>query len=595
MKRITISRTITRAMAAISMIVVALLLMPGMFGVGNIKLEFTQEAAAAPTETGEGAQLVMSVDFVRILDSAPTFKDDFANGTDAAAIGTTVWDGVSGAPVYSGGRMKMVAANSTDYVYENLTMTGETAAFEMMYEAATLQSTDNTTLKIENSTSGDYVQAGNRAGIFQVIYKNGATLNYYNSTSTFSAATWYIVSIYINSNDSIDVEFRYKNFTLIDSEYISPTGSNIDSAADVKQMWVNCSEGTAGGATSNDYRIEYVWADAADNTGASPASDVAAFAPLKPQTESHIWKPAKSADVDDEAIIDTLDNSTTNTTGGSNATAALTAIDPDQPTSLSEATYSDTDSVYDKTDIGHIAALTHEKNETYKHRELYAYEFSDTSMDNEFTTAVMEQFGIDGGSVVDYRINNITVHFAYSADLVDAIKNDFADGVKNGDADINAGWFSNSVDTLTGSASAVENAVGDGLDAVHTGSVGAFGAFYGGASDILTSGWGGFTGGMRTAFSDGLLMTNAMISSAISGAKEFVFSVSNMLLNAAGKLITAPFSLLFGGTVSKIMIIVLVIAFVTILAIMQWKWGIFTPYINRLFKALNGGRKRVIH
>ena len=402
------------------------------------------------------------------------------------------------------------------------------------------------------------------------------------------------MSIYINSNDSIDVEFRYKNFTLIDSKYITPTGSNIDSAADVTKMWVNCSEGTAGGATSNDYRIEYVWADSSDNTGDSPSSDVAAFAPLKPQEEAHVWKPAKSAEVDGEAIIDELSNSTTNTTGGSNVTSALTEVDPDMPTSLSDATYSDTSSIYDKTDIGHIAALTHEKNETYKHRELYAYEFADTSMDSEFKDAVMEQFDMDG-AVIDYRINNVSVHFAYSADLVDAINEDFADGVKGSDADVNAWWsWSDTVDTLSGSASDVTDAVSDGLDSVHSGSVGVFGAFYGGAEDLVSSGWSGFTGGLKTAFSDGMVLTNAMIASALAGAKEFVVGVSNMLLTTAGRLITSPFSLLFGGTVSKIMIIVLVIVFVTILAIMQWKWGIFTPMLNKLMRAVGGTRRRVI-
>jgi len=574
-----------------------LLLALAILGVMNLGITFTYEASA---EGVGDVYIDTDYDHVRGLNREPEWYDNFCNSTD---INSTGWADTSGA-WKSLGYMYLNASSATSE-YANRAVTELSAAttgmFEFMYYADSKQAQDVVQMNLTlNSTYHAYdfdnFAVGNEYNVARIWYKN-ATQNQTVDldAQTFEADTWYIFQIYFNANYTQDVEWRWKeNFTIVDSKHISD--ANLSSIGNVSLM--NLSNDNGGGGSANAYTFEYVWYDSTIDVGEGTTDESTGYAPVNPDDEKHVWKIRASEDID----IDDMDIDYRNMSGGNNNSALLNRGDfwdngaEGAPANIDALIMADEDSYYSGSDLKHIAGMTPEKNETTQHREAQAFGFG-ANTETYLLDNVREQFfnDKDEGFVVSYRVYRAWIHFEFSEDLTKAVNKQWDKSMKASDAD-----RSDFTDGYTGTGAEIEEGVSDSLDDVHKNVFGALVVAYKEPDDLIddegilsstamdasvASWFDGMAGSFRGAAS----FTNAGIGSIIGGGKELLFDGGELIITTFGTLVMLPFTLLFGGTLGKIITIIVILAVgVLVIALVEHKTGAVSRFFKKTAKR---GRK----
>ena len=574
------NQKITRVSAFIALIAGMLILLSGM----NISWteEITLTASAANPLDPDKVRMEINTDHARILDSQPFFEDCFTNESGL----TTVWDVVSttGVDFYLDlGYMTMIADDETHSTTENLTLTQDSVLFEMMYMANTKHAGDEGWLKVENLTDISFVQAGNDYNAFEIKYSNttGSTITVNPAGIVFEEDVWYIVQIYVNSNSTCDVEFRYKeNFTLIPGGHTHITATNITAPSAVSALYVNVTN-VAG---INQYDFEYAFGHGNTNEGVGPTSGSAAFKGLLPEKSGfdNTWR---KRTIDQDEILDNLgrdlNESWANQTGGTNVSTAIDLMS-DLPADLDTMTANHTDESYwTATQISDATQLTSERNESAENpkvRTVHVYDFTPEkeSLMEEIEYGYLQQFNDaddddddPNGYIVSARITSMLIYAPFDADLADQTRENFWEGMKGGNADIETfSWPWNDIgDGIKGTGAEFQDAIGDGINSATSGGFGFFGLAGESGASIVSSSFGGFSQSVTEAWDDGWSMTNAALGSLLDGDNLLIFSPAALLANGWFDGGSGPLSLFFGGTISMLMKVILVLGIVLIVGI----------------------------
>ncbi len=555
-----------RIMKMVSLFLTFLLVFPAVGGVQLIPLVEIVSAEGDPD-----VSVSTEFDFLRMKRSAVTYKDAFDNSSDL----NNTWSEVSGV-VKDLGYLYLNTTNTADkYVHKNVSLTGTSAMFEMMYYCDVLKAQDvfqmNLTVnRTDDVNCCDNLAIGNEYNVPTVWYKNAAgNASFKSTTQTFYDDTWYVCQIYINDNDTVDFEWRWKsNFTLMDSCYIDD--ANLSSAADVGLM--NISNGQGVGGQKNYYTVEYAFLDGSTDMEEGKSSESTSWAPLGPSETRTINRRIIKPQVDANLNLNSTDMS-----GGWNATEHVLG-DLYLGSGRTKSDFlKDNESAYDLEDIRKLSATMCEENTTYSHERAWAFQLSDEE-DDSMESAVLNKArlqvfeDVDVGEPVDYRVSYMNITIIWPDALIDSVKENFWKGVDSSDADVQALSFSNPLSgagkSLWGSGSDVWGAMGDGMNSATSGSLGLVAFSFEGAGDLISSGWGGMGTSLSSISKGALQFTNTAIGSIVSGAGSLVLNGGRLLLNTVGKIIMLPFSLLMAGTLLiKVVMIILVILTVIVLAV----------------------------
>lgn len=587
-KLTTIKRRIPKILQIMVFIAVSLLVLPS---VSVVPVRTPTYIAAGGAED---VRLSLDLDFFRYLDSDPDWYADHANSTNGMNL---TYSETSGTYYSTGYLYTRCAANSAEYANRNITYTSATtsAMWEMMYEAVDKDAEDvfqmNLTLnRTSHAYDFDNLAIGNEYNVPTVWYKNATDNQTIDLGFTFEQGVSYIAILYINANYTADAEMRWKsNGTVAGSAHISAL--NLSSPANVTLMNLSNANGAGGGG--NSYRVEYAFymgdtdfdlVDNSDNTrlgDTTPSGD----------EEMKRWLFRQSIDAD-------LSTDWGNMSGGANMSEAL--VDSSDyfnngqsiPTDITNFQKTN-DSWYNPRDLKHLCAMIPEKNESYNHREAYEYHWGDDFQKTIFNDIRAQyNYDEDAGMFVDHRVENLNLTVTFSDTFADQVRQDFWEGVKGSNADIEASFFTQNAeagmfDSISGSWNNIMDGAGDGLGNVYDNSFGMLGASAMGAGEWATSGFLGFGDSVGNGISGFFTATNAAIGNIVSGASQFIVNGGKFLLTTAFQLLKLPFSLLMMLTGKIHWTIIFVIFVIIVLAV------VFFYYRKHPQAFKRGGSKKI--